>query len=74
MKPTSNVQTQVPQPAAAAPGAVVSHAGALSPSRFHWYHALLAVGLLAASGAGTALLIKVPKRISSIMNIIFWIY
>ncbi|GLU20715.1 hypothetical protein SLE2022_368990 [Rubroshorea leprosula] len=73
MKPTSNVQTQVPQPAAAAPGAVVSHVGALSPSRFHWYHALLAVGLLAASGAGTAVLIKnaiVPRLKSWIRKVV----
>lgn len=28
-------------------------------SRFHWSHAVLAVGLLAISGAGTALVFKV---------------
>ncbi|XP_028778311.1 peroxisomal membrane protein PEX14-like [Neltuma alba] len=32
--------------------------GTLSRYRFHWSHALIAVGLLAASGAGTAVLIK----------------
>ena len=29
-------------------------------SRFRWYHAVLAVGVLAASGAGTAVFVKVP--------------
>ncbi|XP_051123241.1 peroxisomal membrane protein PEX14 [Andrographis paniculata] len=40
-------------------------------SRFRWYHALLAVGFLAASGAGSALLFKnaiLPKLKSWIRN------
>lgn len=48
------VQPQTLQPAGAPPSA-----GTLSRYRFHWSHAFIAVGLLAASGAGTAVLIKV---------------
>ena len=74
VKPSSNIQSQPTmqtlQPVAAAPTDIAS-VGTLARSRFHWYHAVFAVGLLAASGAGTAVLIKVsvfsivsfPKRI-----------
>lgn len=61
---SSNIQSQAPtqalqpQPAGAAPTAV-SPASTMMMSRFHWYHAVLAVGLLAASGAGTAVFFKV---------------
>lgn len=61
---SSNIQSQAPtqalqpQPAGAAPTAV-SPVSTMMMSRFHWYHAVLAVGLLAASGAGTAVFIKV---------------
>ncbi|GMI99469.1 PEROXISOME DEFECTIVE 2, peroxin 14 [Hibiscus trionum] len=64
---SSNVQTQAPiqtlQPVAAAPAGIVS-SGIIARRQFHWYHAVSAVGLLAASGCGTALLIKkviIPK-------------
>ncbi|PQQ16451.1 peroxisomal membrane protein PEX14 [Prunus yedoensis var. nudiflora] len=54
VKTSSNVQaqstTQTLQPAAAAP----TNAFPL----FHWSHAIVAVGLLAVSGAGTAILLK----------------
>lgn len=57
----SNVQQQAPtqvlQPAAVVPAGSASRIGMLS--QFHWYHAVLAVGVLAASGAGTAVLFKV---------------
>lgn len=63
MKSSPNLQPQVAtqalQPAAAAPNAAVAPARTLMGSQFHWYHAVVAVGVLAASGAGTALLIKV---------------
>ncbi|KAK4479326.1 hypothetical protein RD792_014838, partial [Penstemon davidsonii] len=36
-------------------------------SRFHWSHALMAVGFLAVSGAGTAVIFKVPNFTSQ-----FW--
>lgn len=58
LKATSNVQpapqTQALQPAGAAPGAISS----VARYRFHWYHAVYAVGVLAASGAATAVIIK----------------
>nr|GEY02116.1 peroxisomal membrane protein PEX14 [Tanacetum cinerariifolium] len=69
-----NVQPQAPtqslQPVAAAP---VSKLGTLSPSRFHWSHALLAVGVLAVSGAGTAVVFKnavVPRLKSWIRKVV----
>lgn len=51
-------QPQTLQTAASAAGTTTSSA-TLIRSRFHWSHALIAVGILAASGAGTAILIKV---------------
>lgn len=52
-------QTQTLQPAAASPVGTVSKGRTLALYRFGWQQALLAVGLLAISGAGTALVIKV---------------
>ncbi|KAF8390413.1 hypothetical protein HHK36_024939 [Tetracentron sinense] len=64
--------TQTPQPAAAAPAGVISTLATVTQSRFHWSHALVAVGLLSASGAGTAILFKnvvVPRLKSWIHKI-----
>lgn len=69
---------QTPPPVAAAPTGIVS-AGTLAQRQFHWYHAVFAVGVLAASGAGTAVLIKVsisaivslPKKIVHLYHFIF---
>lgn len=62
-KTSSNTQSQAPaqtlQPVAAVPNTVAPSVGTLTKSRFHWYHAVIAVGVLAASGAGTAVLLKV---------------
>ncbi|XWS37485.1 hypothetical protein CRYUN_Cryun19dG0046900 [Craigia yunnanensis] len=76
VKPSSNVQTQATmqtlQPVAAAPTGIAS-VGTLARSRFHWYHAVFAVGLLAASGAGTAVLIKnaiIPRLKSWIRKVV----
>ncbi|XVF12083.1 hypothetical protein REPUB_Repub08aG0084100 [Reevesia pubescens] len=76
LKPSSNVQTQAamqtPQPVAAAPTGIAS-AGTLARSRFHWYHAVFAIGLLAASGAGTAVLLKnaiIPRLKSWIRKVV----
>ncbi|RDX64980.1 Peroxisomal membrane protein PEX14, partial [Mucuna pruriens] len=62
LKSSSNIQQQTQQqtlqPALpASTGAIIS-SQTLSRSRFHWSHALIAVGFLAASGAGTAIIIK----------------
>ncbi|KAE8726555.1 Peroxisomal membrane protein PEX14 [Hibiscus syriacus] len=66
-KSSSNVQTQAPiqtpQPVAVAPAGIASSV-TVARRQFHWNHAVSAVGLLAASGCGTALLIKkviIPK-------------
>lgn len=60
VKPSSNSQPQAVvqtlQPVAAVPSGTISS----MRSRFHWSHAVFAIGLLAVSGAGTAVLIKVP--------------
>ncbi|KAK3224959.1 hypothetical protein Dsin_004821 [Dipteronia sinensis] len=77
VKSPSNIQPQAPtqalQTAAAAPTGAISPGGSLMRSRFHWYHAVFAVGLLAVSGAGTAVLIKntfVPRLKSWIRKVI----
>ncbi|CAJ1943872.1 unnamed protein product [Sphenostylis stenocarpa] len=51
-------QQQTLQPGLPASTGVNTSSGTLLRSRFHWSHALIAVGLLAASGAGTAIIIK----------------
>ncbi|KAA8540822.1 hypothetical protein F0562_024785 [Nyssa sinensis] len=77
LKSSSNIQQQAPtqtlQPAAASPAGVISKVGTLTQSRFHWSHALLAVGFLAVSGAGTAILFKnaiVPRLKSWIRKVV----
>ncbi|XP_022737620.1 peroxisomal membrane protein PEX14-like [Durio zibethinus] len=76
VKSSSNVQAQAtmqtPQPVAAAPPGNAS-VGTLARSQFHWYHVVFAVGLLAASGAGTAVLIKnaiIPRLKSWIRKVV----
>lgn len=71
---TTNVPTQSTtqslQPAAAA---TIAPVGTLARYRFHWSHAILAVGLLAASGAGTAVLIKnaiIPRLRSWVRKVV----
>ncbi|KAL9239598.1 hypothetical protein vseg_013907 [Gypsophila vaccaria] len=55
---TANTVAQAPiramQPMAAAPAGVMS----TMKSKFHWSHAVLAVGFLAISGAGTVIVLK----------------
>ncbi|KAF5191397.1 Peroxisomal membrane protein pex14 [Thalictrum thalictroides] len=61
---------QTPQPV---PTGVVSTMTALRPFRFHWSHAFLCLGFLAASGAGTALLFKksiIPRLKSWIRKVV----
>jgi peroxin-14 len=53
---SSSVQPQTSAPAA--PTNAVSQVASITRSRFHWSHAVLAVGLLAVSGAGTAIIFK----------------
>jgi hypothetical protein len=63
LKSSSNIQQQ-PQQQTLQPGlpastGVNTSPGTLSRARFHWSHALILVGFLTASGAGTVLIIKV---------------
>ncbi|KAI4326743.1 hypothetical protein MLD38_032022 [Melastoma candidum] len=84
--PATNTDAQVkstsnPQPlpsAQALPSASTASAGGLSPvatlaqPRFHWTHAVFAIGLLAVSGAGTAIIVKntiIPRLKSWIRRI-----
>ncbi|WJX94318.1 hypothetical protein P8452_75748 [Trifolium repens] len=62
LKSSSNIQQQ-PQQQTLQPGlpastGVNTSPGTLSRARFHWSHALILVGFLTASGAGTVLIIK----------------
>ncbi|XP_057748271.1 peroxisomal membrane protein PEX14-like isoform X3 [Arachis stenosperma] len=62
VKSSSNIQQQA-QPQALQPGlpasaGVNTSSATLSRSRFHWSHALVAIGVLAASGAGTVIVVK----------------
>ncbi|KAI3777606.1 hypothetical protein L1987_47406 [Smallanthus sonchifolius] len=73
-QPISNVQPQAPtqslQPAPAAPA---SKLGTLTAQRFNWSHAFLVVGVLAISGAGTAVVFKnavVPRLKSWIRKVV----
>ncbi|WVZ19481.1 hypothetical protein V8G54_006803 [Vigna mungo] len=62
LKSSSNIhqqsQPQALQTTVPASTGVIASLGTLSRRRFHWSHALIAVGLLATSGAGTVILIK----------------
>ncbi|KAK7317183.1 hypothetical protein RJT34_01191 [Clitoria ternatea] len=77
LKPSSDIQQQgqpqALQPTVPPSNGVTSSTGTLSRHCFHWSHALIAVGLLAASGAGTVLLIKnsvLPWLKSWIRNVV----
>ncbi|KAJ6411755.1 hypothetical protein OIU84_008353 [Salix udensis] len=77
VKSTPNVQPPAPeqtlQPVAAAPTGVISTMRTLTRQQFHWHHAVFAVGLLAVSGAGTAVLVKktiIPRLKSWIRKVV----
>ncbi|XP_015882589.3 peroxisomal membrane protein PEX14 isoform X1 [Ziziphus jujuba] len=77
VKTSSSIQPQTsiqnPQPAAAAPTNAITPVASLTWPRFHWSHAILAVGLLAVSGAGTAIVIRnsiVPRLKSWIRKVV----
>lgn len=70
LKSSANNQPQG-QPTAPAPA--ISKMGVLSPSRYHWSQALLAIGLLAVSGAGTAVVFKkavIPRLKSWVRKVV----
>lgn len=73
VKPATNLQQQQSTQTPQAPTGVVSTMTALRPARIHWSHAFLAIGFLAASGAGSALLFKksiVPRLKSWICKVV----
>ncbi|RDX93727.1 Peroxisomal membrane protein PEX14 [Mucuna pruriens] len=77
LKPSSQIQqlgrSQALQPTIPASTGVTTSSGILSRRRFHWSHAFVAVGLLAASGAATVILIKksfLPWLKSWIRNVV----
>lgn len=59
--PSTSLQTQAPIQSPQPVGVQVSSAmvPAMKQSRFQWSHAIIAAGVLAASGAGTAVFFKV---------------
>lgn len=62
------MQSLQPVASVAPPAAGGSSGGIITRSRFHWSHALLAVGVLAVSGAGTAIVIKVTLPLHIIIS------
>ncbi|KAF1887965.1 hypothetical protein Lal_00023974 [Lupinus albus] len=58
LKTSLHIPQQTLQPGLPASTGVNTSSQTISRSRFHWYHALIAVGVLASSGAGTAIIIK----------------
>ncbi|PON73775.1 Peroxisomal membrane protein [Parasponia andersonii] len=71
IQPQTSAQTL--QTAAAAPTNAIFPVASITRSRFHWSHAVLAVGLLAVSGAGTAVIIKnavIPRLKSWIRKVV----
>lgn len=68
----TDVQPQVQTSAATPTAGIITKTGTLQ-SRFHWTHALLAIGVLALSGAGTAVVFKkavVPRLKSWIRKVV----
>nr|GMD33061.1 peroxisomal membrane protein PEX14-like isoform X1 [Ipomoea batatas] len=68
LKTSSNIQ---PQPVPAASAGTMTKVGYFS--QFHWSHAVVVVGVLAASGAGTAILFKktiIPRLKSWIRKVV----
>lgn len=72
--PATNTQAQAPMPAMQPVTAVQSGVMSNMARRFHWSHAVLAVGFLAVSGAGTVIIFKnsvVPRLKSWIRKVAF---
>ena len=62
MQPLQTVSGVAPPPGG------VTHQGTVTRSRFHWSQAILAVGLLAISGVGTVVVIKVTFVLLDILQ------
>ncbi|OIV96968.1 hypothetical protein TanjilG_00550 [Lupinus angustifolius] len=76
LKPSSNIQQQAYpqalQPSVSANTGVTTSLRTLSGFTFRWSHALIAVGLLVTSGAGTTILIKnsILPRLKSWIHVV----
>ncbi|XP_022933438.1 peroxisomal membrane protein PEX14-like [Cucurbita moschata] len=73
VQPQPSMQSLQPVASVAPPAAGGSSGGIITRSRFHWSHALLAVGVLAVSGAGTAIVIKksiIPRLKSWVCKVV----
>ncbi|XP_021733632.1 peroxisomal membrane protein PEX14 [Chenopodium quinoa] len=71
--PATNIQAQVPLQAVQSVAPVQSGVMSTMARRFHWSHAVLAVGFLAISGAGTAIVFKnslIPRLKSWIRGVV----
>lgn len=68
VQPQPSTQSLQPVAGVPPPGGAVSGVGTITRSRFHWYHAILAVGILAVSGAGTVVVIKVTLVLYIILS------
>lgn len=68
VQPQPSTQALQPVAGVAPPVAGGSRVGTITRSRFHWSHALLAVGILAVSGAGTVIVIKVIIELHIILS------
>ncbi|XP_021718941.1 peroxisomal membrane protein PEX14-like isoform X2 [Chenopodium quinoa] len=71
--PATNIQAQVPMQAVQPVAPVQSGVMSTMARRFHWSHAVLAIGFLAISGAGTAIVFKnsvIPKLKSWIRGVV----
>ncbi|KAF8037122.1 hypothetical protein BT93_B0135 [Corymbia citriodora subsp. variegata] len=73
IQPQSSAQALQPAATATAPAGVISSVVTMTQPRFRWIHAAYAVGFLAVSGAGTAVLLKnavIPRFKSWIRKVI----
>ncbi|XP_022134944.1 peroxisomal membrane protein PEX14 isoform X2 [Momordica charantia] len=73
VQPQPSTQSLQPVAGVPPPGGAVSSVGTITRSRFHWYHAILAVGILAVSGAGTVVVIKnaiIPRLKSWVRKVV----
>lgn len=73
VQPQPSTQSLQPVAVVAPPAGGISSVGTITRSRFHWSHAILAVGILAISGAGTVLVIKnsiIPRLKSWVRKVV----
>ncbi|XP_038879463.1 peroxisomal membrane protein PEX14 isoform X1 [Benincasa hispida] len=73
VQPQPSTQSLQPVAAVTPPAGGESRVGTVARSRFHWSHAILAIGVLAVSGAGTVVVIKnsiIPRLKSWVRKVV----